>query len=47
MTSTMDKSPFWGIFSLENSGSTLTVTHISGDSLLYGFDGQAITLTPR
>lgn len=47
MTSTMDQSPFWGVFSLENSGSALTVTHISGDSLLYGFDGQAITLTPR
>lgn len=33
---------FWGIFTLTRSGSTLTVTHVSGDQLL---DSQTVTFT--
>lgn len=42
LTSTMDGKPFWGVFSLTVSGDSLTVTHVSGDPLLSGFESQAI-----
>ena len=46
LTSTMDGNPFWGVFSLTVSGDSLTVTHVSGDALLHGFDGQTIPFSP-
>lgn len=46
LTSTMDGKPFWGVFSLTVSGDSLTATHVSGDSLLSGYE-KAIPFTAQ
>lgn len=43
LTFPSDNSPFWGVFTLKPQGDTLDVTHVSGESLLYGFENQTLT----
>lgn len=38
--------PFWGIFTITRQGSTLTVTHVTGDLLLESHDGKPLTFSP-
>lgn len=45
LSSTLDSRAFWGVFSLARSGGALTVTHVTGDPLLYGFDEQTISFS--
>ncbi len=45
LTSTMGGSDFWGVFSLEPTGSTLTVTLVSGDPLLHSYTTDPIPFT--
>lgn len=45
---TSDGTPFWGVFTIEPSDDGgITVTHVSGDPLIYGFNGAALTFTPE
>ena len=39
-------SPFFGVFTVTAESGTITLTHVSGDTLLYGWDGQGITFSP-
>lgn len=34
---------FWGVFTVQPEGDTLTVTHIAGNPLMYGFENQSLT----
>lgn len=43
LTFPSDNSPFWGVFTLNVQGETLTVTHVGGEVLLYGSEGQSLT----
>ncbi|MBQ2297406.1 MAG: hypothetical protein II255_02970 [Ruminiclostridium sp.] len=40
-------APFFGVFTVTADSGTITLTHVSGDTLVYGTDGQGITFSPR
>ena len=39
-------APFFGVFTVTADSGTITLTHVSGDTLVYGTDGQGITFSP-
>ena len=39
-------APFFGVFTVTADSGTITLTHVSGDTLIYGTDGQGITFSP-
>ena len=38
--------PFFGVYTVTAESGTITLTHVSGDTLVYGFDGKGITFSP-
>lgn len=47
MTDTMEGGgSFFGVFTVTAESGTITLTQVSGDSLLYGFNGKGITFFP-
>ena len=38
--------PFFGVYTVTAESGTITLTHVSGDTLIYGTDGQGITFSP-
>jgi hypothetical protein len=39
-------TPFFGIFTVTPESGTITLTHVSGDTLIIGTEGQGITFSP-
>ncbi|MBR5534582.1 MAG: hypothetical protein IKU62_07020 [Ruminiclostridium sp.] len=39
-------TPFFGVFTVTAESGTITLTHVSGNTLIYGTDGQGITFSP-
>ncbi len=46
MKDTMSGADFFGVFTVTAESGTITLTHVSGDTLLYGYDGRGITFSP-
>ncbi len=46
MTDAFSGDAFFGVFTVTAESGTITLTHVSGDTLIYGTDGQGITFSP-
>ena len=46
MKDTMSGADFFGVYTVTAESGTITLTHVSGDTLLYGYEGKGITFSP-
>ena len=46
MKDAMSGDDFFGVYSVTAESGTITLTHLNGDSLLYGWEGKGITFPP-
>ena len=46
LTDAMSGDTFFGVYTVTAESGTITLTHVSGNTLLYGYDGKGVTFSP-